>query len=81
MALADYGVTDTLAVLAATHGLELEVTANNNFVSRADEFAELFARGQARVTMETFYRRMRRKTGLLMDGDEPAGGGVEFRSR
>jgi deoxyribodipyrimidine photolyase-related protein len=28
--------------------------------------------------METFYRKMRRKTGLLMDGDEPAGGAWNY---
>jgi deoxyribodipyrimidine photolyase-related protein len=78
MMLADYGVSDGLAALVREHALELELTPHVNFVSTADEFAELFARGQARVTMETFYRRMRRKTGLLMEGDEPTGGAWNF---
>ena len=30
--------------------------------------------------MEHFYRQMRRKTGLLMDGDEPVGGAWNFDS-
>jgi deoxyribodipyrimidine photolyase-related protein len=78
MTLADYGVTEKLAALAAVHGLDVEITPHVNFVSTAEEFAELFARGQARVTMETFYRRMRRKTGLLMEGDEPLGGAWNY---
>ena len=78
MTLADYGVTEGLAALVREHGLELDVTPQVNFISTAGEFEELFARGQTRVTMETFYRRMRRKTGLLMEGDEPLGGAWNF---
>ncbi|CAM4155501.1 cryptochrome/photolyase family protein [Palleronia rufa] len=33
-----------------------------------------WAEGRKELRMEWFYRDMRRKTGLLMDGDEPAGG-------
>ncbi len=78
MRLADYGVSDGLNALVRGHGLEFEVTPHVNFVSTASEFEELFARGQARVTMETFYRRMRRKTGLLMEGEQPVGGAWNF---
>ncbi len=78
MAASEYGVTENMSAAVARHGLGLEVAPHANFVSTGEEFAELFARGQARVTMETFYRRMRRKTGLLMDGDEPAGGTWNF---
>ena len=33
-----------------------------------------FADGRKHLTMEYFYREMRRKTGLLMEGGQPAGG-------
>ncbi len=33
-----------------------------------------WAEGRKALRMEYFYREMRRKTGLLMDGDDPAGG-------
>ena len=33
-----------------------------------------WAEGRRELRMEWFYREMRRKTGLLMDGDKPAGG-------
>jgi deoxyribodipyrimidine photolyase-related protein len=74
----EYGMTEAMVATVAAHDLSTEVTPHNNFISTADEFAKLFSRGQARVTMETFYRTMRRKTGLLMDGDEPIGGAWNF---
>ncbi len=77
-AQSDFGATERLAAALRLHGLALEVTPHSNFISTAAEFAQLFERGQARVTMETFYRKMRRKTGLLMDGDQPAGGSWNF---
>ena len=36
------------------------------------------AGGRKQLRMEFFYREMRRKTGLLMDGDQPAGGRWNF---
>lgn len=74
MAQSEYGVDARMASAVTEHGLQLEITPHANFISTHDEFAELFARGAERITMETFYRRMRKKTGLLMDGDAPAGG-------
>ena len=78
MAQSEYGVTDGMSAAVARHGLAIDVAPHANFVSTSDEFAELFERGQSRVTMETFYRRMRKKTGLLMEGDEPVGGAWNF---
>ena len=78
MLQSDYGMTERMARAAANAGLDLETTPHVNFISTADDLSQLFARGQERVTMETFYRRMRRKTGLLMDGDQPAGGAWNF---
>ncbi|MEO1960991.1 MAG: cryptochrome/photolyase family protein, partial [Paracoccus sp. (in: a-proteobacteria)] len=46
------------------------------FASHA-EF-ENWAEGRKELRMEWFYRDMRRKTGLLMDGDRPAGGRWNF---
>lgn len=78
MAHSEYGVTERIAGWFAAHGLTLEVTPHANFISTAEEFANLFSRGQARVTMENFYRKMRVKTGLLMEGDGPVGGAWNF---
>jgi deoxyribodipyrimidine photolyase-related protein len=74
----EYGMTEAMTAAVTEHGIATEVTPHNGFISTQDDFAKLFTRGQARVTMETFYRAMRRKTGLLMDGSEPAGGTWNF---
>ncbi len=37
-----------------------------------------WAKGRRQFRMEHFYREMRRETGLLMEGDEPAGGRWNF---
>jgi len=78
MAQSDFGVTERLSAAVAKHDLRTDVTSHANFVSTSEDFSELFTRGQARVTMERFYRRMRVKTGLLMEGGEPVGGVWNF---
>ena len=51
----------------------LEVVPDPHFLcSRAD--FEHWAGNRSTLRMEFFYRWMRRRTGVLMDGDEPAGG-------
>ena len=47
------------------------------FVPSAD-FARRWAAGRKQLRMEYFYREMRRKTGLLMEGDKPIGGQWNF---
>ncbi len=74
MQQSDFGENERLAAAAGALGLELEITPHTNFVSQASDLDALFRPGVQRVTMETFYRRMRRRTGLLMDDDVPAGG-------
>jgi len=46
------------------------------FSSHAD--FEAWAEGRKELRMEWFYREIRRKTGILMDGDQPAGGKWNF---
>jgi deoxyribodipyrimidine photolyase-related protein len=62
---------------AAALGRPVEILADDRFICRIDEF-QAWARGRKQLRMEYFYRDMRRKTGLLMDGDEPAGGQWNF---
>jgi deoxyribodipyrimidine photolyase-related protein len=57
--------------------LPVDILADDRFVCTADEFAE-WAEGRKQLRMEYFYREMRRKTGLLMDGDQPEGGRWNF---
>lgn len=53
-------------------GLPVEVRSDDRFLCSHAEFEE-WAEGKASLTMEFFYREMRRKTGLLMDGGKPEG--------
>ena len=46
---------------------------DDRFIATHQEFDD-WADGRKALRMEYFYREMRRKTGLLMDGDDPEGG-------
>jgi deoxyribodipyrimidine photolyase-related protein len=55
--------------LGETLGLPVEVWPNRFFLSSPADL------GAARSPlMETFYRKLRRRTGILMEGDQPVGG-------
>ena len=59
--------------------LKLTMKPDTRFVSTQDEF-DTWAEGRKALRMEYFYRDMRRKTGLLMDGDDPEGGKWNYDS-
>lgn len=58
-------------------GLPVLILDDDRFICARREFAA-WALGRKQLRMEFFYREMRRKTGLLMDGDAPAGGAWNF---
>ncbi|WP_336986942.1 cryptochrome/photolyase family protein [Altererythrobacter aquiaggeris] len=51
----------------------VEILDDDRFLCSIPEFFG-WAQGRKSLRMENFYREMRRKTGLLMDGDGPEGG-------
>ncbi len=53
-------------------GLEVEIRDDTRFLCRLAEFRS-WARGKTTLRMEFFYREMRRRYGLLMDGATPVG--------
>ncbi|MHA0318248.1 cryptochrome/photolyase family protein [Sphingomonas melonis] len=53
-------------------GIPVEIRADDRFVATHAEF-DAWASDRKQLTMEFFYRDMRRKTGLLMDGKKPVG--------
>lgn len=57
--------------------LSIEVLPDDRFIASRAEFA-VWAKGRKQLRMEYFYREMRRKTGVLMDGSDPAGGRWNF---
>ncbi len=66
-------------VLADLQALPLQVSVlpDDRFLCSHSGFAT-WAEGRKELRMEWFYRDMRRKTGLLMEGDKPAGGQWNF---
>ena len=55
----------------------VRVLEDDRFICSEAEFAA-WAEGRKQLRMEWFYRDMRRKTGLMMEGDQPAGGQWNF---
>lgn len=58
-------------------GLRVRMRPDTRFVCPLPDFFA-WAEGRRELRMEWFYREMRRKTGLLMDGDQPVGGKWNF---
>ena len=58
---------------------DIEVLPARGFASPMEDFERwVSSRGRKRLLMEDFYREARRRLNVLMDGDEPAGGGWNF---
>lgn len=57
----------------------VDILPDDRFVATHKEF-QIWAAGRKQLRMEYFYRDMRRKTGLLMDGDQPEGGKWNYDS-
>jgi deoxyribodipyrimidine photolyase-related protein len=83
---AETGATEVLAtepgewrLIAALVELPLPVTTlpDDRFLCAHSDFAA-WAEGRKTLRMEYFYREMRRRTGLMMEGDKPAGGQWNF---
>lgn len=54
-------------------GLPLAVREDRHFFCSRTDFAR-HAHGGKQLRMEFFYRELRRRTGVLMEGDQPVGG-------
>lgn len=66
-----------LRVLKAMRGWADEIRPDTRFLCGIDDFAR-WAEGRKALRMEYFYREMRRRTGLLMQGCSPEGGQWNF---
>lgn len=60
-------------------GVPVTLVEDTRFICSKAEFVQ-WAQGRKQLRMEYFYREMRRKTGLLMEGDQPIGGQWNFDS-
>jgi deoxyribodipyrimidine photolyase-related protein len=57
--------------------IQIRQLPDDRFFCSEGRFAD-WAKGRKELRMEWFYREMRRETGLLMEGDKPAGGQWNF---
>lgn len=85
---AEFGADEVIAttcgswrLINALEDLPLPVHqfGDDRFIVSPTEFAD-WAEGRKSLRMEYFYREVRRKTGLLMDGDKPEGGKWNYDS-
>ncbi len=73
---------------AGERGLRVRITEDSAWLSTTEDFESVFGKldttknvdGKRQYLMDTFYRAMRRKTGLLMKGGKPIGGKWSYDS-
>ncbi|MCM2311227.1 MAG: cryptochrome/photolyase family protein [Steroidobacteraceae bacterium] len=73
----EYRVAAEIEAAVTDAGLALERAPDDHFLITPEAFAG-WAHGRKELRLEYFYRWMRRRTGILMDGDRPAGGRWNF---
>ncbi len=73
----EWRLIEALRDYADTISTPAKCFADGRFLASHKEFED-WAEGRKSLRMEYFYREMRRNTGLLMDGDDPAGGEWNF---
>ncbi|PWE18021.1 cryptochrome/photolyase family protein [Marinicauda salina] len=73
----EYRLREEMESWPGALGVPVQVRRDDRFICSRERF-DAWAEGRKRLTMEYFYREMRRETGLLMEGDEPAGGRWNF---
>lgn len=73
----DFRVKQMLEDCSEELGLPLEVRADDHFYCTAEDFAS-YAKGRKSLLLEFFYRELRKKHDVLMDGDQPVGGQWNF---
>ncbi|MGB1147676.1 MAG: cryptochrome/photolyase family protein, partial [Alphaproteobacteria bacterium] len=73
----EYRVLEDMRRWEADLGLPVQILEDDRFLCSREDFAG-WAEGRKQLRMEFFYREMRRKTGLLMDGPDPVGGQWNF---
>ena len=73
----EWHLAQAIETTAARSGVPLNVLQDPHFLCAHQEF-QAWARGRKRLLMENFYRMLRKREGVLMDGDQPAGGTWNF---
>ncbi len=76
----EYRVLEAMKTWDTAFGLPVEIRSDTRFLCSIEEFKD-WANGRKALRMEFFYREMRRKHDLLMDGDQPEGGRWNYDSQ
>lgn len=69
----EYRLKKSMEQWAAEIGVDVDVLPDTRFLATPEEFSD-WAEGKKQLRMEFFYREMRRKHGVLMEGSDPVGG-------
>jgi len=70
-------VREEAEALKTALSIDVSIRTDDRFIASHEDFSA-WAEGRKQLRMEYFYREMRRKTGLLMEGDKPAGGAWNY---
>ena len=73
----DWRVLQSLRAVASQHGLPLDLRDDTHFFSTVRDFAA-HAKGRKQLRLEYWYRELRQKHGILMEGKAPVGGQWNF---
>jgi deoxyribodipyrimidine photolyase-related protein len=73
----EWRVLQDMQTWQARFGVPVDLYDDTRFIVPLAEFMD-WAKGRKQLRMEFFYREVRRKTGLLMEAGEPAGGQWNF---
>jgi len=73
----EFRIEQMLKELAAEARIMLEIRADRHFFCKREEFA-IWAKGHKQLRMEFFYREMRKRHNVLLDGGAPTGGQWNF---
>ena len=73
----EWRVLQSLRAVAKHCSVPLEIRDDTHFFSTVRDFAD-HAKGRKQLRQEFFYRELRQKTGILMDGKKTCGWPMEF---
>lgn len=73
----EYRLAEQLKQICGSLAIESRICGSEHFLVDQMYLARLFE-GKKQVLMESFYRKVRKQYGFLMEGDEPAGGKWNF---
>ncbi|MEX0385665.1 cryptochrome/photolyase family protein [Spiribacter onubensis] len=77
MEAGDWGIEHGLQDAVRASGATLDWRRDSHFLASRESFA-CWAAGRKSLTLEYFYRSMRKRHAVLMEGDQPAGGAWNF---